>query len=218
MAHTRLLTLAAAGAVVGLRRWPPPAAAARDGRWLGGTGERHAARPCSALKLARRPARATSTSSPGPATPRTARTDQTVDWVTPFEAATGLQGERPGRRHLRQHVREDGHRRLRRRLRVRRLVAADDLRGQGRAGEHLAAHQLRGHPRLPEDADLELRRWRRLRHAARLGRPAARLPHGQGRTRRPTRGASSTTRTRRTPARSPTTTRRPTGSLPRPST
>ena len=60
-----------------------------------------------------------------------------------------LQGQRAGRQHLRRDVREDGHRRLRRRVRVRRLVAAHDLRGQGRAGQHRPAHQLRRHRAVP---------------------------------------------------------------------
>ena len=42
-----------------------------------------------AARAARRRRRSSSTSSPGPATPRTAPTTQTVDWVTPFEKETG---------------------------------------------------------------------------------------------------------------------------------
>ena len=41
--------------------------------------------------VARRQARASSASSPGRATPRTARPTRSVDWVTPFEKETGCQ-------------------------------------------------------------------------------------------------------------------------------
>ena len=65
------------------------AAAATGGTSSGG---RHVHRPRRTdEEVAGRRWRARSTSWPGPGTPRTARNDKTVDWVTPFEKKTGCQ-------------------------------------------------------------------------------------------------------------------------------
>ena len=72
----------------------------RRRRLVRGSAGLHTARRADA-GLDRRHARARSRSSRGPATPRTARTDPTVDWVTPFEKETGCKANVQDVRHLR---------------------------------------------------------------------------------------------------------------------
>ncbi len=69
-------------------------------------------------------------------------TDKSVDWVTPFEQATGCDGHHQDRQHVRRDVHPNGHRTVRRRVGVGRLFAANDLRRKGRTRQHRPVHQL----------------------------------------------------------------------------
>ena len=188
-------------------RWPGAAATSDSASGGGDAGE--AAEPEGA-GTAWAPARARSTSWPGPATPRTARPTRRSTGSRPFEKATGCKAnvqvantsdemfEKMGTGDF-DVVSASGDSSL-------RMIYAGKVAPVNTA-------------LLTNWADIapfqKSQQWnsvgrRRLRHPARLGRPPAVLAHRQGRPRRPTRGASCSTRTRRTRARSAPTTRRPT--------
>ena len=105
---------------------------------------------------------------PGPATSRTAATSPDLDWVSGFEEATGLPGQRQARQHVRRDVHAHADRQLRRACRHpatrrNRLISAgrraahqpnlipnyaDVFEGpQGQAPQHRGRRALRRAPR-----------------------------------------------------------------------
>ena len=123
------------------------------------------------------------------------RNDPTVDWVTPFEKADRLPGQRQDRRHLRR----DGQLMKTGQYDVVSAsgdaIAAADRRRRRRAGQHRPGAELRRHLRRSEEQAVELASTASdVRHPARLGRQPADVPHRQGQAGARPRGARCSTR------------------------
>ena len=205
-------------AVHGARRWSRPpcrlVAAPACGSAVRGGGRRR--RDCPSADEARRERGRRSTSSPGPATSRTAATTRRSTGSPPFEKETGCKvnvktfGTSDEAVNLMKTgdydvVSASGDASL-------RLIAAGDV---GARSTPTWSRTTRTSSTFLKDQAVELGRRRSVRRPARPGRQPADVQHRRGQARADSWGVGLRRRLARTRARSPRTTRRSTSPTPR---